>query len=179
MAIRTIVTPPNETLRRKARPVTDFGDDLQTLIDDMIETMRAAPGSGLAAPQVDVPLRVFVAEYGPEPDLDEEGEIVREYPKKLYVFVNPEITRSSPETEMGTEGCLSLPGLLADVERAEAVTVRYQTRRGQDAKIKAEGWLARILQHEIDHIDGILMTDRAEKVFKVTEAEPELEAEGD
>ena len=176
MAIRTIVTPPNETLRRKARAVSEFGDDLQNLIDDMIETMRDAPGSGLAAPQVDVPLRVFVAEFGPEPDVDEEGEIIREYPRKLYTMVNPEITRRSAELVTATEGCLSLPDLLADVERAEGVTVTYQTPRGQSAKIKAEGWLARIFQHEIDHLDGVLMTDRAEKLYKV---EPELEGEGE
>jgi peptide deformylase len=176
MTVLKIVTPPNETLRKKARPVSEFGDELQSLIDDMIETMRDAPGSGLAAPQVDVPLRIFVAEFGPEPEVDEDGEVIREFPRKLYTLVNPEITRRSPETEIATEGCLSLPELLADVERAEAVTVRYQTPRGQEAKIKAEGWLARIFQHEIDHLDGVLMTDRAEKLYKV---EPELEAEGE
>jgi len=162
MAIRNIVTVPAPVLRRKARRVTDFGLELQTLIDDMIETMRAAPGVGLAAPQVGVPLRVIVVEFG-----DEEDESV---PPKLYVMVNPEITRRSRETEIGTEGCLSIPGLVGDVERALEVTVRGQSRRGQPMKLKVRGWLARIFQHEIDHLNGVLFTDLAERVWSPEEA---------
>jgi peptide deformylase len=174
MALRKIVTPPNQTLRRKGQSIEDFGDELQTLIDDMVETLRDAPGVGLAAPQVDISQRVIVVEYGPEPDIDEDGNVIKEYPKKLYTLVNPEIARAAPETVVGTEGCLSLPGLLADVERSVAVTVKAQTRRGQTTKIKAEGWLARIFQHEIDHVNGILMTDRADKVYQMDEeADPD------
>ncbi len=168
MSLREIVTLPNPILRRKARPVTDFGPALQTLVDDMIETMRQAPGVGLAAPQVGVSERVIVVEY-PE---DEERE---DAPKKLYVVVNPEIKEISRETEMGIEGCLSLPGLLGEVERALAVTVRGRTRRGQPIKIKAKGWMARIFQHEIDHIEGIVYTDRATKVWKPAPDEPALD----
>ena len=124
----------------------------------MIETMRVAPGVGLAAPQVNVPLRVIVVEFG-----DEENP---EIPKKLYAVVNPEITRSSEELVEGVEGCLSIPELIGDVERSFAVTVKGKTRRGQPIKIKAEGWLARIFQHEIDHVDGILFVDRAKKVYR-------------
>jgi peptide deformylase len=165
MAIREIVTVPNEVLRRKARPVTDFGPELQTLIDDMVETMRVAPGVGLAAPQVGISLRVIVIEFG-----DEEDE---ELPAKLYMVVNPEIQRQSREQVLGTEGCLSIPGLAGDVQRAEEVTVKGVSRRGQPMKIKASGWLARIFQHEIDHLEGVLFTDRAEQVWKLEEVDPE------
>lgn len=162
MTIRPIVTIPDPILRRKARPVTDFGPDLQTLVDDMIETMRAAPGVGLAAPQVGVSERLIVVEY---PENDE----VEDAPKKLFVVVNPEIRQRSPEKETAVEACLSIPGLQGEVERDLIITVRGQTRRGQPVKIKARGWLARIFQHEIDHLDGILYTDRALRVWQPVE----------
>lgn len=161
MATREIITLPHPTLRRKARKVTDFGNELQTLIDDMVETMREAPGVGLAATQVNAPLRVIVVEYGSEED--------ENIPPKLYLVVNPEITRYSQETITGTEGCLSVPGFVGDVERAHSVTVKGFNRRGQPLKIKANGWLARIFQHELDHLDGVLFVDRAEKVWPVEE----------
>jgi len=168
MALRQIVTLPDPVLRRKARPVTRFDSELQTMIDDMIETMREAPGVGLAAPQVGVSERVIVVEYAE----DEEEE---DAPKKLYVMVNPEIKAASDETETNIEGCLSVPGWQGDVERALAVTVKGQTRRGQPMKVKAEGWLARIFQHEIDHINGIVFTDRATKVWKPQPEQPPLD----
>jgi peptide deformylase len=158
MALREIVTIPEPILRKKARKVTDFGSELQTLIDDMVETMRQAPGVGLAAPQVDSPLRVIVIEYG-----DDEDE---EIPPKLYTLVNPEIVRISEGTVLGTEGCLSIPGFIGDVERLEQVTVKGQNRHGQPMRVKANGWLARIFQHEIDHLNGVLFTDRALRVWK-------------
>lgn len=162
MTIRPIVTLPDPILRRKARPVTDFGPDLQTLVDDMIETMRAAPGVGLAAPQVGVSERVIVVEY---PDNDE----VEDAPKKLFAVVNPEIRQRSTEKEIAVEACLSIPGLQGEVERDLTITIRGQTRRGQPVKVKARGWLARIFQHEIDHLDGILYTDRALRVWQPAE----------
>ena len=161
MPIRKIVTLPEPVLRRKARKVTDFGPELQALIDDMVETMREAPGVGLAAPQVDVPLRVIVVEYGSEED--------EEVPPKLYTVVNPEITRFAQETEIGTEGCLSIPGFVGDVDRPLGVTIKGLNRHGKPMRIKAHGWLARIFQHEVDHLDGILFPDRAEKVWKLEE----------
>jgi peptide deformylase len=167
MVLRDVITVPDETLRRKARPVKDFDSGLQTLIDDMVETMRAAPGVGLAAPQVGVSQRVIVVEFG-----DEEDE---EKPRKLYTLVNPEITRLSKETVIGTEGCLSIPEYVGDVERAEAVTVKAQTRHGQPVTIKAKGWLARIFQHEVDHLDGVLFPDRAEKVYRLEDVEEKPE----
>ena len=168
MALRPIVTLPDPILRRKARPVTQFDAELQTLIEDMIETMREAPGVGLAAPQVGVSARVIVVEYVE----DEEAE---EAPKKLYVMVNPEIKAASEEKETSTEGCLSVPGWQGEVERAVAVTVKGQTRRGQPMKVKAKGWMARIFQHEIDHINGVVFTDRATKVWKPQPEQPPLD----
>ena len=163
MALREIVTLPQPVLRRKAHKVTDFGSELQTLIDDMVETMRTAPGVGLAAPQVDASLRLIVVEYAEESE-DENAEPVE---PKLYVVANPEITRASSDTLVGTEGCLSIPNILGEVERHQAVTVKGQNRRGQSVTIKAQDWLARIFQHEIDHLEGVLFVDRAEKVWRV------------
>jgi peptide deformylase len=159
MAILEIVTTPDPVLRKKAHKVADFGPELQKLIDDMIETMREAPGVGLAAPQVDVSQRVIVVEYG-----DDEDD---EAPTKLYTLVNPEITRSSSETILGNEGCLSVLGYQGEVERSLEIIVKGLNRRGKPVKIKAKGWMARIFQHEIDHLDGVLFVDRATKVWKV------------
>lgn len=168
MTIREITTLPDPVLRRKARTITRFEAGLQTLIDDMIETMREAPGVGLAAPQVGVSERLIVVEY-PEDDEQEDS------PRKLYVVVNPEIKEISEETEMGIEGCLSIPNLHGEVERALTLTVRGLTRRGQPVKIKAKGWLARIFQHEIDHLNGVVFTDRATKVWRPAPEEPVLD----
>jgi len=170
MTIREIVKHPSDILRRKAQPVESIDDDIRRLLDDMVETMRAAPGVGLAGPQVDVPLRVIVVEYGEEPTEDGNG---KQPPKQLFTLVNPEISRSSTETEMATEGCLSVPGLVGDVERAASVTVKALNRRGQPVKIKTSGWLARIFQHEIDHLNGVLFIDRAEKIHAVQEEDAE------
>ena len=162
MAIREIVTHPAPVLRKKARKITDFGPDLQSLIDDMVETMREAPGVGLAAPQVGIPLQLIVVEYSEKTEEQESEE-----PPKLYTIVNPEIIRFSSEHELGTEGCLSIPGYVGDVERPLAITLKGVNRRGKPLRIKADGWLARIFQHEVDHLNGVLFIDRAEKVWKV------------
>ena len=171
MALRTIVTLPDPVLRRKARPITKFDGNLKILIDDMIETMRDAPGVGLAAPQVGISDRLIVVEYGEEEE-DENGEII-EMPKKLYVMINPEIVKISEEKEMGVEGCLSIPGLVGEVERYSAIQIKGLNRHGQPTKVKAEGWLARIFQHEIDHLDGVVYPDRATKVWKPSVDEEE------
>jgi peptide deformylase len=162
MTIRTIVTVPDAILRRKAQTVTKFDEKLQTLVDDMVETMRAAPGVGLAAPQIAVSQQVIVVEY-PLDDEDEEAK------PKLFVVINPQIVKTSAETVNGIEGCLSVPELVGEVERAEEITVKGQNRRGQPVRIKARGWLARIFQHEIDHLNGVLFTDRATRVWKPEE----------
>ncbi|HOG58843.1 MAG TPA: peptide deformylase [Anaerolineaceae bacterium] len=165
MAVREIVKYPAPLLRLKAKPVQVFDKTLQTLIDDMFETMRDAPGVGLAAPQIGESLRVVVVEY-----TDDEREDAR--PKK-YVLVNPEIVRESEETVTDLEGCLSVPGLAGEVERFEAVTVQAKNRFGKPIKLKASGWLARIFQHEIDHLNGVLYIDRATRVFQPTPEEME------
>lgn len=165
MAVREIVKYPAPSLRLKAKPVQVFDKTLQTLIDDMFETMRDAPGVGLAAPQIGESLRVVVVEY-----TDDERENAR--PKK-YVLVNPEIVQESEETVTDFEGCLSVPGLAGEVERFEAVTVQAKNRFGKPIKLKASGWLARIFQHEIDHLNGVLYIDRATRVFQPTPEEME------
>lgn len=138
----------DKVLREKAIPVKDPLDkDLQKLIAEMIETMRAAKGVGLAAPQVGHSLRLCVIEEG----------------GKLYVLINPRITSFSRSKELEEEGCLSIPGQFFPVSRHSEVQVRYLDKDGKSAKIKARGLLARALQHEIDHLDGILVLDRRKK----------------
>ena len=172
MALRKIVTLPEPVLRRKARAVTKFDKGLQTVIEDMLETMRQAPGVGLAAPQIGLSERIIVVEYF-EREEDEEQE---DAPKKVWAVLNPEIVKSSEEKVMGVEGCLSIPGLVGEVERHAAIQVKGLNRHGKPLKIKAEGWLARIFQHEIDHLNGVLFTDRATRVWKPQdEVEPEQE----
>jgi len=170
MTVREIVTLPQTILRHKARKVTDFGPNLQAVADDMVETMRVAPGVGLAAPQVGESLRLVVIEYG-----DDEDE---ELPPKLYVMANPEITRTSKETLVGAEGCLSIPGVQGEVERFVAVTVKGLNRHGRPMTVKARGWLARIFQHEIDHLDGILFVDRAQKLWQAEEHQGQVIPDG-
>jgi peptide deformylase len=172
MALRKIVTLPEAVLRRKAHTVTKVDKNLQTVIDDMIETMREAPGVGLAAPQIGLSERIIVVEYF-EREEDEEKE---DAPKKVWTLLNPEIVKSSDETLLGVEGCLSIPGLVGEVERHAAIQVKGLNRYGKPTKIKAEGWLARIFQHEIDHLNGVLFPDRATRVWKPQdEVEPEQE----
>lgn len=163
MAILDIVTVPDPILRRKAHKVTEFDKDFQMLVTNMVETMRDAPGVGLAAPQVGVSLRLIVVEYG-----DEEDE---EAPKKLYVVANPEIVEPSEEKVLGVEACLSVPDLVGEVERYERIVVKGMNKQGKPVKIKAEGWLARVFQHEIDHVEGIVYTDRTDKVWRPREDE--------
>ncbi len=168
MGLRTIVTLPDPVLRRKARAVSTFDQNLQTLIDDMIDTMRDAPGVGLAAPQVGIGQRLIVVEYAEPP---EEGEEEKQVKPRLYVMANPEIVKTSEDKVLGVEGCLSIPGLVGEVERYSMVQVKGLNRRGQPMKVKAEGWLARIFQHEIDHVNGVVFPDRATRVWKPEPAE--------
>ena len=158
MTILTIYPYSEAVLRQEAQPVDVFDDNLRVLIDDMIETMRAAPGVGLAAPQIGVTKRVIVVEFGNEDD--------ETFPEQLYVLINPEIVQQSKDNLVGIEGCLSVPGFAGEVARAKVVTVRGQDQFGKKVKIRAQGWLARIFQHEIDHITGILYTDRAGQIWQ-------------
>lgn len=172
MAIREIITPDNPALRKKARKVTNFDDPrLQTLVDDMVETLFDAPGVGLAAPQVAESVRLIVVHM--PGDTEEEREIYGEGAGELFVVFNPEIVKESRELVEGTEGCLSVPGYLGTVNRPDMVKVRGKDREGKDFRIKATGWLARVFQHEIDHLDGVLFIDKASKVWKMQPDEDE------
>ena len=171
MTLRQIVTLPEPVLRRKAKPITKFDKNLQTVIDDMIETMRDAPGVGLAAPQINISQQLAVIEYAEDEDDEDENDGMDEKPKpikpkQLFVIINPEIVKASEEKVVGIEGCLSIPGLLGEVERHEALQVKALNRYGKPVKLKVDGWLARIFQHEIDHLNGVLFTDHATRVWK-------------
>ena len=148
MAIRTILRYPDKRLRVKAEPVSVINDEVRRLCDDMAETMYAAPGVGLAAPQIGVAKRVFVIDIA---DAD--------HPSELRTFINPEIVAREGET-VWEEGCLSFPGIHEEVERAEKVTVRALGLDGATFELVAEGLLAIAVQHEYDHLDGALMVDR-------------------
>ncbi|MFQ5340759.1 MAG: peptide deformylase [Anaerolineae bacterium] len=167
MAIRKVVTidEGNPVLRQKARRVREVTPAIQQLMDDMVETMRQAPGVGLAGPQVAVLLRVIVVEVPKDFEDPEAGTW-------LYALANPEIARMSDETEEGEEGCLSIPGYYGYVKRAAAVTVKGLDRRGKRVRLKAEGFLARVLQHEIDHLEGILFIDHISDPDKLWKIEP-------
>lgn len=143
MEIVTIDSPKAAMLRRKARPVGKVTAEVQRLIDEMIAVMRLANGVGLAAPQVGESRRVFVAEVE----------------ERVHVVVDPQIVRSEGE-EIATEGCLSIPGIVADVPRAQRVVVKGKNRRGRGITLEAEGLLSRVIQHEVDHLEGILFLDR-------------------
>jgi peptide deformylase len=148
MAVRTILHYPNPRLREPGKKVDGLTDELRQLIDDMAETMYAAPGVGLAATQVGEPWQIFVV------DCAAEGE-----PSDLRVFVNPEI-QSMEGKLTWEEGCLSFPGAREEVERAAKVSVRAQDRDGKWFELEAEGLLAIAIQHEYDHLQGVLMIDR-------------------
>ena len=166
MTVRPIVTVGVPVLRQKAKRVSQFDDNLRRLVNDMLETMRAAPGVGLAAPQIGVPLRVAVIE------VDE----------KVTVIVNPEIVKREDEEELD-EGCLSVPGYWGRITRAKQVTVKARDQFGKEQRIKAEGLFAQALQHETDHLNGRLYIDhpgvletlqrsRPERAREEAEAEP-------
>lgn len=145
---REIVIFPHPTLRKVCDPVLTFDDGLRQLVDEMFSLMLEAPGIGLAAPQVDVPWRVFIADLS-----------VGEEPEARKVLVNPEIVATRGAQVAMDEGCLSFPKMTAEVVRPEGVTVRYQTVEGESREEGADGLLARVYQHEIDHLDGVLFFD--------------------
>lgn len=163
MAVRRILQADEMIVQKKAKKVRDFGPPLKALVEDIVETMRAAPGIGLAAPQIGVPLRVIVVEL----PLVEEEDPQR---GKLFVICNPEVVKSWGEEE-GDEGCLSLPGYVGEVKRASKVTVKGQDLKGKKIRVKAQGLLARALQHEIDHLNGMLFTARLESIDKLRRLE--------
>ena len=172
MTLLKIIQPDNPILRKKAMKVTNFKDaKLQTLIEDMIETMQAANGIGLAAPQIAKSLRLII--IGLPDNSEEDREEYGDEAGKVYVVANPKIIKTSRETVMGVEGCLSLPGLLGEVERHEMIVVTGQDRDGNDFRLKPTGWLARVFQHEIDHLEGRLFIDLTDKIWRAGEDDDE------
>jgi len=153
MALLEIKKYPERVLREKASPVTKIDGEIQRLIDDMVETMYAAPGIGLAAPQVGISKRIIIIDVSMK-----EGE-----KNPLIVLINPEIVEGEGEIE-SEEGCLSLPGYITTVKRSERVIVRGLNRDGRPIEIEGEGLLSRALQHECDHLDGVLLIDRVSSI---------------
>jgi peptide deformylase len=171
MAIRKILTAPDPRLRERSRPVAAVDDEIRALMDDMLETMYEAPGIGLAAIQVGVPLRVLVM------DLAEEGE-----PREPRFFVNPVILDSSQELNVYEEGCLSVPDYFEEVERPARCRVAYLDYDGEPRTLDAEGMLATCLQHEMDHLEGVLFIDhlsrlKRERIIKKLKKEQRIAAE--
>ena len=155
MTLRQILTEPNNILRQKSLPVENVDKNLQILMDDMLETMYAAPGIGLAAIQVGIPKRVIVL------DIDQ-----KEGKKKPLFFVNPEIMQKSKNLSTYEEGCLSVPGQFAEIDRPDKCHVKYLDYYGEKKEINAEGMLATCIQHEMDHLEGILFIDYLSKLKK-------------
>jgi peptide deformylase len=155
MAIRKILVEPNEFLRKKSSPVEHIDDELRGVMDDMLETMYAAPGIGLAAIQIGVPKRVIVI------DLTKQDE-----PKNPMFFINPEIVEKSITNSSYEEGCLSVPGQFAEIDRPDKCHIKYLDHYGNPTEIKTEGMLATCIQHEIDHLEGILFIDYLSKLKK-------------
>lgn len=171
MALREILTAPNPRLRQKSAPVERVDDSLRALMDDMLETMYKAPGIGLAAIQVGVPLRVIVM------DLAGEGE-----EKQPRYFVNPEILDPSPEQNVYEEGCLSVPEFYEEVERPARCRIKFLNYRGDPQILDAEGLLATCIQHEMDHLEGVLFIDhlsrlKRDRILRKLKKEQRLAAE--
>ena len=162
MTIRNIRISPDPVLRGKSRRVTRVDRSLQRLIDDMIETMRAASGVGLAAPQIGVPLRIVVIGI---PDSD------------VIALINPEVVKRQGQRRV-VEGCLSVPGYQGEIERSLWVKVKAQDRQGKNIRLKGEELLAQVLEHELDHLNGILYLDRIETQDKLWKLTPETAEEG-
>lgn len=156
MSILPILTGEHAVLRQKAKRVPRVDDSVRKLIDDMVETMLAAPGVGLAAPQVGQSVRVIVVKAD----------------QNLHVLVNPEMVSAEGE-QIGYEGCLSLPGLVGEVKRFQRVVAKGRNRKGKNIRVRGDGLLARAIQHEIDHLDGILFVDRLTSLDTLRKVEPE------
>jgi peptide deformylase len=159
MSVLSLREYPDPVLHQKCEPVFQIDDALRTLLDDMLETMYADRGVGLAAPQVGILKRLIVIDASQQED--EQGHHKQGNPMFL---INPEIIYKSEETIFFCEGCLSVPGQSADVERHQKITVRYQDKSGQTKQIEAEDYVAVVLQHEIDHLDGILYIDHLSRL---------------
>jgi peptide deformylase len=161
MAALDIITIPDKRLRKKSAPVERVDDELRRFLDQMLETMYEAPGIGLAAVQVGVPRRVITIDVVAKESEEEEGREPRRDP---IFLINPEIVWRSDETSLYEEGCLSIPEYYAEVERPARVRFRYLDREGSQQEREANGLLATVVQHEIDHLDGTLFIDHISKL---------------
>ena len=157
MAVAPIRIVPDPLLRQKSKRVRNIDGSIQQLIGNMLETMHAAPGVGLAAPQVGVPLRVIVIGIPGEEDI---------------ALINPQIVRRTGERTVN-EGCLSIPGYIGEIKRAESVGVKGRNQNGKEIRLKASGFLAQVLEHEIDHLNGVLYIDHLESRDKLRKIEPQ------
>ena len=159
--ILPIITAPDKRLKVKSQPVAAVDDDLRKLLDDMVETMRAAPGIGLSAIQVGVPKRVLVVELEENAKLSSEENAAppADAPRTTRYLVNPEIVWSSERVVFCEEGCLSLPDQFAEIERPADIKVKYLDYHGQPQTLEAAGMLSRCIQHEMDHLEGKLFVD--------------------
>jgi peptide deformylase len=155
MAVLEIRQIGDPALRKRSTKITHFDQALKQLADDMIETMHEANGVGLAAPQVGVSKQLIVVEMPDDEDYPNPGE--------RWILCNPEVAKASRETEVGQEGCLSVAGYIGRVERPVEALIRGQDLTGRNVRVKAEGYLARAFQHEIDHLRGVLYVDKAEE----------------
>ena len=155
MTLRQILIEPNKILREKSSPVEKIDSDLQRIMDDMLETMYGAPGIGLAAIQIGIAKRIIVL------DIDQ-----KEGHKNPIFFVNPEIIEKSENNSIYEEGCLSVPGQFAEISRPRKCHLKYLDYNGQKQEMRAEGMLATCIQHEIDHLEGILFIDYLSKLKK-------------
>ena len=164
MAILPISYDPDPILREKAKRIKSFDANLRKLAEDMFETMRANTGVGLAAPQIGQSIRLLVAELEPDKESGERGFKV--------ALCNPEIVKASEEMASDFEGCLSIPGWIGEVPRHVSVVVKAQTTEGKEMRIKANDYYARVLQHEIDHLNGVLFTDRVVDIKTIQKLDP-------
>ena len=153
MTIRKILTEPDPFLRQKSKPVEKVDDSIRKIMDDMLETMYDAPGIGLAAIQIGIPKRIIVLDISKDPEKKEP----------LY-FVNPEKVYTSEDQATYEEGCLSVPGQFAEIDRPNKCHIKYLDYNGDSKELKAEGLLATCIQHEIDHLEGILFIDYLSKL---------------
>jgi peptide deformylase len=169
MAVREILSVEHPTLRKKCTKIQKLDSSLQRLVDDLIDTMREANGVGLAAPQVGVPMRLFVVQTPEDVDEPHAGE--------LFVLYNPEIIKKD-DLYYPVEGCLSMPGYEANVPRYQHVTIKGRNRQGKEVRIKAEGLLAQAFQHENDHLDGVLFFDHLESMDELRRTERTAERVG-
>lgn len=169
MALLPLRFDPDPVLRDKAKRIKTFDGNLRKLVEDMFETMHAENGVGLAAPQIGQSIRLLVAELEPNRREGEKGFKV--------ALCNPEIVKVSDEKVTDTEGCLSIPGWVGDVPRHTSITVKAQTPEGKEVRIKAQDYYARVLQHEIDHLNGVLFTDRIEDISTLHKLSPQTSDE--